>query len=67
MVLAALWLLTSWNTFKPQLLAWVPGSANLLICGLVLAAIVLALTLPQAILLWTEPDMTNFEMEEEQA
>jgi hypothetical protein len=65
-VLAVLWLLTSWNTFKPQLLAWVPGSANLLIYGLVLAAIVAALTLPQAILLWTEPDMEP-GMEEEQA
>jgi len=56
-VLALLWLLTSWNTFKPQLLAWLPMSPDLVVYGLVLAAIVVALTLPQCILLWTEPDM----------
>jgi hypothetical protein len=56
-VLSALWLLSSWNTFRPQLLALVPVSPSLLIYGVVLAAIVIALTLPQAILLWTEPDM----------
>jgi hypothetical protein len=31
----------------------------MLIYGVVLAAIVAALTLPQAILLWTEPDMED--------
>jgi len=56
-VLAVLWLLAGWNTFKPQLLAWIPVSPGLLLYGLVLAAMVVALTLPQSILLWTEPDM----------
>ena len=56
-VLAVLWLLSSWNNFAPRLLAWIPLSPALLIYGVVLAATVVALTLPQAILLWTEPDM----------
>ncbi|HEY1903930.1 MAG TPA: hypothetical protein VGG56_15965 [Terracidiphilus sp.] len=55
--LAVLWLLSSWNVFRPHLLAWIPASPALLIYGLVLATIVVTLTLPQAILLWTEPDM----------
>jgi len=56
-VLAVLWLLSGWNNFAPRLLAWLPVSPALLVYGVVLAAIVVALTLPQAILLWTEPDM----------
>lgn len=56
-VLAVLWALTGWNTFNPKLLAWVPGSPALLVYGLMLATVIAALTLPQAILLWTEPDM----------
>lgn len=56
-MVAVLWMLTGWNTFAPKLLAWVPGSAALLLYGLALATVVLVLTLPQAILLWTEPDM----------
>jgi len=56
-LMAVLWMLTGWSTFAPKLLAWVPGSPALLIYGLVLATVVLVLTLPQAILLWTEPDM----------
>jgi len=55
--LAFLWLLATWNAFKPHLLAWIPVSPSLLVYGVVLAAIVAALTLPQTILLWTEPDM----------
>jgi hypothetical protein len=58
-VLVVLWLLATWNTFKPHLLAWIPVSPSMLIYGVVLAAIVAALTLPQAILLWTEPDMED--------
>jgi len=52
-----LWMLMGWNTFKPKLMAWVPGSASLLLYGLALATVVMVLTVPQAILLWTEPDM----------
>jgi len=56
-VLALLWLPAGWNAFRP---AWVAGLGTMVplaVYGLVLAGIVLALTLPQAILLWTEPDM----------
>jgi hypothetical protein len=56
-LLAVLWLLAGWNTFAPRLLARIPVSPSLLVYGVVLGAIVLALTLPQSILLWTEPDM----------
>jgi hypothetical protein len=56
-LLTVLWLLAGWNAFRPKLLAWIPFSPALLMYGLVLAAMVMALTLPQAILLWTEPDM----------
>lgn len=37
--------------------AWLPISSDELYYGLTLFAVVLFLTLPQAILLWTEPDM----------
>jgi hypothetical protein len=55
--LTAIWLLTNWKLHAPRLLAWVPVSADVLLYGLVLAAVVVSVTLPQAILLWTEPDM----------
>ena len=51
------WLLADWKLNASRLLAWVPVSADLMLYGLVLAAIVVSVTLPQAILLWTEPDM----------
>ncbi len=55
--LTVLWLLADWKMKAPRLLAWVPVSADVLLYGVVLMAIVAAVTLPQAILLWTEPDM----------
>lgn len=55
--LAAVWLLANWKLNAKRMLAWVPISADVMLYGLVLAAIVVAITLPQAILLWTEPDM----------
>ena len=55
--LTALWLLADWKMKAPRLLAWMPVSVDGLLYGLVLMAIVAALTLPQAILLWTEPDV----------
>lgn len=55
--LTVLWLLADWKMKAPRLLAWMPVSADVLLYGLVLTAIVVAVTLPQAILLWTEPDM----------
>jgi hypothetical protein len=55
--LTVLWLLADWKMKAPRLLAWMPVSADVLLYGLVLITIVAAVTLPQAILLWTEPDM----------
>jgi hypothetical protein len=52
-----LWLLSKWSTFTPNMLANIHVSPGLLTCGLALISIVLAFTLPQSILLWTEPDM----------
>lgn len=60
--LAGIWLLANWKLNAKRLLAWVPVSADVMLYGLVLAAVVVSVTLPQAILLWTEPDM-----EEEQS
>ncbi|MGA8740899.1 MAG: hypothetical protein WB561_06910 [Terracidiphilus sp.] len=55
--LTVLWLVADWKMKVPRLLMWMHVSADGLLYGLVLMAIVAALTLPQAILLWTEPDM----------
>jgi hypothetical protein len=55
--LAGMWLLADWKLNSTRLLAWVPVSADVLLYGLVLAVVVVSVTLPQAILLWTEPDM----------
>ena len=56
-VLAVLGLPAEWSAFRPAWIAGIGPMVALAVYGLVLAAIVLALTLPQAILLWTEPDM----------
>ncbi len=55
--LALLWLVADWKMVAPRLLTWIPVSADVLLYALVLATVVVAQTLPQAILLWTEPDM----------
>jgi hypothetical protein len=57
MGLALMWLLADWRLYAPRLVAWLPGGADLAIYGLILAGILLSLTLPQVILLWSEPDM----------
>jgi len=57
LVLMAIWLISDWRAMAPRLLTWLPVNPNLLLYGLVLAAIVLSQTLPQSILLWNEPDM----------
>ena len=51
------WLVVDMKLYAARLLAWVPVSPDLLLFGLLLATVVTAFTLPQAILLWTEPDM----------
>lgn len=53
-LLAILWLLSTWEVHPPH---FVPaGLLPILMYLLVLPAILLAITLPQAMLLWTEPD-----------
>jgi hypothetical protein len=41
----------------PRLLARLSIPVDMLLYGLVTASVIVAITLPQAILLWTEPDM----------
>ena len=55
--LALVWLMSDWMTKGTRLFAWVPIRADLLLYGFVLSACVVAITLPQSILLWTEPDL----------
>ena len=55
--LALVWLISDWQRKGTQLLAWVHVPADVLLYGFVLSACVVAITLPQSILLWTEPDM----------
>lgn len=62
-MLTLVWLLAGWSAFKPQMLGWFPGSPQVLIYALVLGGLVLMFTLPQAILLWTEPDMEAEDLE----
>ena len=59
--LVAVWMLTSLQRNVPRLIGFVPVSADQLLYALVLIAVVASLTLPQAILLWTEPDMEESE------
>jgi hypothetical protein len=55
--LAVLWLLASVRNDSPRLFDWLTMPSDELFCGLSMIALTLFLTLPQAILLWTEPDM----------
>jgi hypothetical protein len=60
--LTLVWLISDWMMKMPRLLARViPVSANVLLYGFVLLACVVAITLPQSILLWNEPDMEPTE------
>jgi hypothetical protein len=56
-VLIFLWLLMNFHTNIPRLLERLSLPIDQLLYCLATASIVLAFTLPQAILLWTEPDM----------
>jgi hypothetical protein len=55
--LSLLWLLSSMRIVKSSLVAWIPMCPDQMFYALTLLAVMLFLTLPQAILLWTEPDM----------
>jgi hypothetical protein len=45
-------------------LGWLPGGPAIYLYGLTLALVVVSQTLPQAILLWTEPDMEEPDLVE---
>jgi len=51
------WFLSYLRILRPQLFGWGVATADQAYYGLTLIALLLFLTLPQAILLWTEPDM----------
>jgi len=49
--------IASIRLIRPSLLSWIPMQPDAIYYGLTLVALILFLTLPQAILLWIEPDM----------
>jgi len=49
--------IASMRLIRPSLMSWIPMSPDAMYYGLTLVAMILFPTLPQAILLWTEPDM----------
>lgn len=53
------WLLASFRIANPAIVSWIPMPADAIYYGLSLIAVTLFLTLPQAVLLWTEPDMDS--------
>lgn len=57
MAVVLLALVASMRTVLPPLRAWIRMPADELYYGLALITLTLFLTLPQAILMWTEPDM----------
>jgi hypothetical protein len=60
--LGAMWLLSGWATAKSSTFPILRSAAEWLLYPVVLVSVILMLTLPQAILLWTEPDMEEFEL-----
>jgi hypothetical protein len=63
LALAVLWLPTLWLVRKPEWLARLGADPGQIVFGLLIACFVLYVTLPQAILLWTEPDMEAEDLE----
>lgn len=57
LLVAAIWLLASWAIHPPSFVS--PRLMLVLVNFLALPAVILGFTLPQAILLWTEPDLTS--------
>ena len=62
--MGVLWLLSGWATEKSLAFPILHAVAETILYPVVLASVILMLTLPQAILLWTEPDMSNFSAED---
>ncbi len=63
--LALIWGLAMFRNQSPRLFVWVAMPPDELYCGLAMIAMILFLTLPQAILLWTEPDMEPLDFSAE--
>ncbi len=59
------WFLAQMRLLRPGLLAWLPIPADQLYFGLLTIVLLLFFTLPQAILLWTEPDMEPLDFSPE--
>jgi hypothetical protein len=57
LAMIAMWLVTNFHANIPRLLTRLSIPVDPLLYGLTTASVVVAFTLPQAILLWTEPDM----------
>jgi hypothetical protein len=60
--LGALWLLSAWATAKSTSFPILHSVAEWLLYPVVLISVILMLTLPQAMLLWTEPDMEEVDL-----
>ncbi|MGB6134924.1 MAG: hypothetical protein WBG54_24320 [Acidobacteriaceae bacterium] len=61
-LLAFMWFLASWDLHPPRFIP--PGLLPILLYCIALPAVLLAITLPQAIILWTEPDLAPDREEE---
>ena len=55
--LVALWIMSYVRMLKPAWMHWAGMSADQILYGLTLSILLVFFTVPQAILLWTEPDM----------
>jgi hypothetical protein len=53
------WMMADMRMLKPQWMHWAGMSADQILYGVMLAIVLIVFTLPQAILLWTEPDMED--------
>jgi hypothetical protein len=62
--ICVLWILTGWETAKSASLPVLHAVAAEMLYPVVLVTVVLMLTLPQAILLWNEPDMVETSLDE---
>jgi hypothetical protein len=63
-LLVIVWFICNLKLGMPRLMSFIPVAADTLLYGLTLAAIMVSQTLPQAILLWSEPDMAEDTPEE---
>ncbi len=59
LALAVLWLPALWLVSKPQWMSHLSLQLDQVVYGLIVVCFLLYVTLPQAILLWTEPDMQH--------